>query len=704
MQEATEATVLGDFDDARFRYAGVTTSFHRRDGGFFVRTDGPDGELTDFPVAYTFGAQPLQQYLISFPGGRFQALSVAWDSRSASDGGQRWIHLYPGEDVDHRNPLHWTGVYQNWNHQCAECHSTNLRKRYDPDADTYATTWSEIDVSCEACHGPGSAHAEWAQEIADGDAEGDPAAGLAVDLKDRSGGLWEIDAATGIAERTAPRSSHTELATCGRCHARRMPIDAEFRHGRPLLDSYRPALLDVGLYHADGQILDEVYVYGSFVQSKMHRAGVSCGDCHDPHSLEIVEPDAACARCHLGAKFAATSHHFHKPDSEGASCVACHMPERVYMVVDPRRDHSFRVPRPDLSLAIGTPNACNDCHPDRTVEWAAATFADWYGDVDAERPHFARALDAGRRGRPEARRLLAEVAADPEMPAIARGTALALSSSAPHLADLGALRSGLTDPEPLVRLGAVRGTEAAAPERWSELLSPLLDDAVRTVRIEAGRTLAQLPDEAIPEASRPSFELALAEYLDAQLASADRPDGRLNLALTYAMRGRTAEAERAYLKALALDPWFSPAAVNLADLYRATGRDGDAEAVLRRLLERAPDDADARHSLGLALVRQGRRRQALAELERAAELAPWQARYAYVYGVALHSGGDTDRALEVLEDGHHRHPGDPELLTALATVNRDAGQSAEALAYARQLAALRPGDTGARRLVAELGG
>ncbi len=709
MQEVNEQTVLGDFDDATFSYAGTTTTFTRRDGAFIVRTDGPDGELTDFPVAYVFGVVPLQQYLIAFPDGRYQALSIVWDTRPAAEGGGRWVHLYPGEAIDHRDPLHWTGVYQNWNQQCAECHSTNLVKGYDPVTNTYATTWSEIDVSCEACHGPGSAHAEWAAKVAGGDAAGDPTDGLTVDLEDPSGGVWEIDATTGIAERSAARGSATEIETCGRCHARRSPIDPDYRHGRPLLDSHRLALLDENLYHADGHIQDEVYVYGSFVQSRMYRAGVTCSDCHDPHGLGIAQPDAACARCHLRAKFAEPSHHFHPPDaaggpSAGASCVACHMPSRVYMAVDSRRDHGFRIPRPDLSLDVGTPNACNDCHDDKSTEWAARAFAEWYGDVDARRPHFARALDAGRRGLPAARRLLAELAADPEMPAIARGTALAQARNRPLLADPDAIRAGLANAEPLVRLGALRGVEALDPRSWPELLAPLLDDDLRAVRIEAGRVLASLGAAALPEALRSSYELALSEYLDAQEVNADRPDGQLNLGLIYAAQGRPDEAERAYSHALRLDPWFSPAYVNLADLYRATGRDGDGEAILRRALERIPEDASVRHTLGLALVRQGRQAEATAELARAAELAPEQARYAYVHGVALHSGGESGRALEVLAAAHLKHPADPELLTALATISRDAGRSEDALRFARKLQAVRPDDPGVRQLVAELGG
>ncbi len=703
MAEATEATVLGDFDDASFSYAGVTSTFFRQGGGFFVRTDGPEGELEDYEIAYTFGVTPLQQYLIAFPGGRYQALNVVWDSRPAADGGQRWVHLYPDEAIDHDDPLHWTGVYQRWNQQCAECHSTNLQKGYDPDADAYSTTWSEIDVACEACHGPGSQHAAWAEEVARGERPAASANGLAVELEDRSGGVWEINPDTGIAERSAQPSSRQEVETCGRCHARRSPI-ADYDDGRPLLDTHRIALLDEGLYHADGHILDEVYVYGSFLQSKMYRAGVTCTDCHDPHGLEIAQPDAACARCHLNATFAVPAHHFHPPASTGASCVACHMPERDYMVVDPRRDHGFRIPRPDLSTALGTPNACSDCHRDRPLSWVTEAFARQYGDVAARRPSFAAALDAGRRGTPEARRLLADLVDDAEMPGIARATALALMRRSPAVADLEALRQGVRDSEALVRLGAARGAEVLPPELLSELLGPLLTDPVRAVRIEAGRTLASgARSQLAPELEGP-VELALAEYVDAQLANAGRPDAQLNLALVYAGQGRVDAAEAACRRALALEPRYGPAYVNLADLYRATGRDAAAGELMRRAVELLPGDAAVRHSLGLLLIRENRYGAALGELARAAGLAADASRYAYVYGVAVHSQGATDRALEVLATAAGRHPGDVEILSGLATISRDAGRLDAARDYARKLMTLRPGDPGVARLLAELGG
>jgi hypothetical protein len=275
MQVADSTTVLGNFDDASFANYGVTSTFTTRDGKYFVLTDGPDGELREYEVTYTFGVDPLQQYLIEFPGGRYQALSIAWDARPAGQGGQRWYHLYPDERIDHQDELHWTGPNQNWNYMCAECHSTDLRKNYDLGNDQYDTTWAEIDVACESCHGPGSRHVAWAESGRD---DGD------------TGLLIEFQAST----------SGTEVGACARCHSRRAVIRDEYEYGQPLMETHLPVVLEEGLYHDDGQILDEVYVYGSFLQSTMYRAGVTCSDCHEPHSLAVRAPgNQLCLTCHL---------------------------------------------------------------------------------------------------------------------------------------------------------------------------------------------------------------------------------------------------------------------------------------------------------------------------------------------------------------------------------------------------------------------
>jgi tetratricopeptide (TPR) repeat protein len=697
MAPVDDSTVLGDFDDVELVYNGVTTTFFREDGKFVVRTDGPDGALEDFEVAYTFGVEPLQQYLVEFPDGRLQTLPVCWDSRPADEGGQRWFHIYPDEAVDHRDVLHWTGPLQNWNYMCAECHSTDLRKNYDLAANRYDTTWSEIDVSCEACHGPGSLHVARAEQEKAGNKPG----GLVVSLADDGSWIFDPDAVT--ARREPPRTTRAQIETCARCHSRRTQLTDEYRHGQPLADTHRVALLDEHLYHADGQIKDEVYVYGSFLQSAMYREGVTCSDCHDPHTAELMlEGNATCVPCHKGNHFDTPEHHFHPVESTGGSCVACHMPQRTYMVVDPRRDHSFRVPRPELSVKLGTPNACNDCHTDRTAEWAAAAVSEWYGDERSNEPHYAEAIHAGRTWQPNAGRDLVAVVNDAEVPAIVRATALDLLKSffSPEAAE--AVRPALEDESPLVRAAAAETLVLLEPEARVRAGAPLLQDPVRTVRIAAARSLAEVPlDQPAPKL--PGLDRGLREYADVQTFNADRATGRMNLGRMHMQQGRLGDAERTYRSAVDLEPAFAPAAVNLADLYRAQGRDGDGERVLRDALERTPEDADLHHALGLLLVRQKKYEPGVELLQRAAALAPDQPHYTYVYAVALHSTGDVAGALETLKRAHDRYPGHTDILLTLAIFYRDAGDEDAAARHARRLLELAPGHPGATALLAELG-
>jgi predicted CXXCH cytochrome family protein len=703
MAVASEETVLGNFADATVTQGGVTSTFYRKDDRFMVRTDGPDGALHDYPIAYTFGVQPLQQYLIPFPGGRYQVLGIAWDSRPAAEGGQRWFHLYP-QAAKAGDRLHWTGLDQTWNFMCADCHSTNLQRNFDLPTVSYRTTWSEINVSCEACHGPGSRHVDWARGgAADRD---DPRKGLVVALTDAGAGRWVLDPAIGTATRTAPRRSDSQLETCGFCHARRHELTPTFGYGRPLLDSAVPALLEAGLYHVDGQILAEDYEYGSFQQSRMFQMGVTCSDCHDPHSLRLrASGNQLCAQCHLPARFDTTQHHHHPAGSAGAQCADCHMPTRTYMVVDARRDHSIRIPRPDLSAALGTPNACNACHADRTAQWAADAVARWYGPGRRPGPDWATTIAAARQGLPGTSEALAALATAPDRAPIVRATALSLFPTfagdvTPTM--IKAYLGGLHDPDPLVRVAAIEALSPFGPEQRLQLLPSLLADPVLAVRVAAARSLAVVPPDQLPAGQRTDLDRALKELEAAEMASADRPESHLALGAVDAERGDAAAAEAAYRQALRLDPQFVPAMLNLADLYRALGRDGEAETLLRQAVATAPDDAAAAHAFGLLKARQGKLEDALALLRNAATLAPDDARYAYVYAVALNTAGRSADALAVLSAANGRHPSDLDILTALATISRDAGDRPGATGYAEQLVRVAPGNAAARALLDSL--
>ena len=704
MQLATDKTVLGDFNDAEFNYFGVNSKFFMKDGKFMIHTDGPDGKLRDYEIKYTFGHYPLQQYLIEFPGGRLQALGIAWDSRPEREGGQRWFHLYPNEDIKYDDVLHWTGLNQNWNFMCAECHSTNLLKNYDAEKNTYHTTWSEINVSCEACHGPGSRHVKWAENLRDQKTpilEADK--GLVVKFHKHGEVKWSIDEHTGNAKRSGPEITNVEIETCARCHSRRGQIWDEYVYGKPIMDTHLPALLEENLYYPDGQIKAEVYEYGSFLQSKMHHKGVNCTDCHNPHSLKLRQPgNGVCVQCHLSSKYDAPSHHFHKIGSSGASCIGCHMPETTYMVVDPRYDHSMRIPRPDLSMTLASPNACNKCHSDRTPEWAAEQMDKWYGPEYRKRPSYGEALLAGRSGTPGAEALLSRIADDSSKPNIVRATALEELRDYITPDSIMTIEKGLGDDDPMVRLGALDAIESLQPRDRAQLAVNLLNDPVRAVRIKAARMLATAPRGKLTPEQNSALDKSLNEYIASQRINADRPEAHLNLGLLFAELGRFSDSESEYQKALEIQPTFVQAYVNLADLYRLEGRDDEGEKLLRQALKIAPQNGDVYHALGLLLVRQKRSGEALEALRQSAKLSPDNPYYSYVYAVALNSAGRKKEAIEFLEETHLRHPNDREILFALVTFNRDSGNLQAAKDYTQKLIELSPKNPSFRKLLEEL--
>jgi predicted CXXCH cytochrome family protein len=707
MDHATEASVLGDFNGASFDHFGVSSRFFRKDGKFMVETDGPDGTLAMFEVKYTFGVYPLQQYLIEFSDGRVQALSIAWDARPKEQGGQRWFHLYPNEEIAHDDVLHWTKLNQNWNFMCAECHSTGVRKNYDAAKDRYATTFAEIDVGCEACHGAGSSHVDWAQERKHWSLFtklDDPNMGLLERLTERRDATWIRDAETGNSRRSsAPRSLRAEVETCGLCHARRGEFSEEWRPGQWLSDTHTVSQLSPGLYHADGQMLDEVYNYGSFKQSKMFAAGVTCSDCHEPHGAKLRAPgDGVCLQCHSSDKYAAVAHHRHAQVDPPLSCASCHMPARNYMVVDPRHDHSLRIPRPDLSAQLGTPNACNDCHTDKSADWAASMIERWHGPNRKGFQNYAEAFHAVQSDQSDAEKLLAVVAADRSAPAIARATALTNLAPRISLANISLARTGLSDPDPMVRIGALDMLESVPPAQIWPLASALLSDPSRGVRVRAASLLAVVPTANQPVVDRERFEHAAAEFVAAQRLNSDRPESRSALGSFFAKRGLPADAEAEYKAAMRLSPQYAPAAANLADLYRSIGREGDGESVLRAALTASPQDAGLHHALGLTLIRLKRSDEALAEFRRAVELDPRQARFAYVYAVGLHSGSRIDDALAILKGNLAQHPADRDTLQALMAFSRDAGDVGSALEYAERLAVVLPADRNLAGLIQDL--
>ncbi|MDC0948497.1 cytochrome c3 family protein [Gammaproteobacteria bacterium] len=580
LKHADDGSVLADFDDQQVEHLGVEWRFYRQQNSYWVDTLGESGDTESFEILYTVGFEPLQQYLVELSGGRLQALDMAWDTEN-----KRWFHLYPSEVLQPNNGLHWTGPYKNWNARCAECHQTNFKKGYQPLEDRYQSQWSELTVGCEACHGPGKAHVAQALE------------------SEQAGQSYDHQRSNLVSMATAK----DELKVCAGCHSRRSALGADSPPvGSDYEDHYRLALLREPTYYADGQIRDEVYVYGSFLQSKMFDKGVSCSDCHNPHSAQLVveNPDAVCAQCHNPAgnsrfpslkktDYTASSHHHHQPASEAASCVSCHMPNTTYMQVDPRRDHSFRVPRPDLSEQLGSPNACTGCHEDQDSAWAANAIADWFVQGQHRQDHvgqiFHQAASHPNRTTADA---LKALAIDSQRAAWLRASALSYLGAMPDWVIDEDLARLLADPSPLVRQQALALHQSADDSMRAQAARALVDDPAKTVRIEAARLALDSDMRTWSQAERQSASKAIKEYQQSLIAVADFPEGQMQIGGLALHQRSMRQAASAFERASQMDPQLTDAWLVRTRLQSALGQAKRAIETLENAREFLPDDTN----------------------------------------------------------------------------------------------------------------
>ncbi|MCK9815770.1 tetratricopeptide repeat protein [Pseudomonas sp. MAFF 302046] len=679
MQQASPQSVLANFNDQTFKAEGETTRFLRRGDEFWVNTPGKDGRNADFKVAYAFGIAPLQQYLIDVGDGRLQALGIAWDTEK-----NRWFHLYPGQGVNFKDPLHWSQPNQNANFMCVECHTTGYQRHFDATTNRFDSQWNSLGVGCQACHGPASNHLAWSAAK-----KPLPHAGFAVDLKDRN--------------------ATTEIETCARCHARRAPLGDGFTVGKRLMDDYLPSPLTRELYALDGKIQEEVFEHGSFLQSKMFDKGVRCSNCHNPHSTQLKAPgNGVCLQCHNSAgkstvdgidgkglqakNYDAPEHHRHVQGQPGSQCVDCHMPGKVYMGNDYRHDHSFSLPNPLRAKKLGTSDACLSCHQGREGDKISEPFKHWSQHDTPQAPRYDESLWLIRGGRPGAAQALYEQLQRSNLPAIQRATLLGELPGYPSAQALSLARKDLGHGEPQVRESAVRAISALLPpaERTA-LLTPLLDDPVKAVRIAAARDLLGAARNGLGPAQEP-WKRAIGEYETVQSSLLERAEANLNLAMLYQANGRSADVEPLLRAALLRDPNFFPALVTLGQWLEGQGRQGEAQQLLAEALKAHGDSALLQHTQGLALVRAGHTAQAMTALTRAVELEPQNPQYAYVLAVALHGNGQVDAACRQLEQLLQQHPAQRDARLTLIQYYLESGQEPKAQVLLQGWKQLNPGD------------
>ena len=677
MELPNDQTVRADFNNSIFVNYGVTTKFFRQGDKYLVETENQSGDMEVFEVAYTFGWEPLQQYLVKFPDGRMQVLPTCWDVEK-----KEWYHLYPDEKIAPSDPLFWTRSLQNWDHMCADCHSTNLRKKFDNTSQSFSTAYSEINVSCESCHGPGREHVELARR--------------GSDFKEMpSFALADVNS-TNIAQ----------IETCAKCHARRSFVHPGHHAGSSFLDHFLPEVvqpwspdMQVPTYHVDGQIDDEVYVYGSYVQSKMFHQGVKCVDCHDPHTVKLHTYDnQLCTRCHVPNDknplgFDSPSHHFHPMGTEGAKCVECHMPHKTYMGIDDRRDHSIRIPRPDLSVRFGSPNACNQCHQDKNPQWAADAITKFKGPDRAKEVRHPEAFHAFRTGRPEAEKLLLDTCRDLESPAFTRaGAMLALRRFISDISFEEAKRN-LDSNQSVIRVAALSKLEGMPVSEIYPELVKVLSDPIRSVRTEAARLLSRAPHALFSPSDFKLFRKVFEELKLRYVSNLDRPESNLSLGILAENQNLPLEAEKHYRQAIRREDTYVPARMNLATLLSRRGKSKEAESFLREAARLQPTWGQIHYSLGLLLAEDEKRiPEAIRSLERAS--AYWQEnpRVFNNLAIAYWKNGKVEDAINSFRQAIGLQPDNPEFLQNLVQLLLQSQKWNEALPYAEKIVQLVPND------------
>jgi predicted CXXCH cytochrome family protein len=627
MDVATDSTVLGDFNNVEVEFRGKKHKFYKRDGNFYVYTEGPGGKMGEFQISYTFGIRPLQQYLVPFDKGKYQCLPIAWDAEK-----NRWFDMagmvYSPEELKPNNWLFWTNQAQNWNGVCAECHSTNLDKDYNIESDSFHTTWSDIDVNCEACHGPGSRHLEWAN-LPEGSRLFDPDMGLVL--------------------KTSGTTPKQYIEACAPCHSRRTSLGVNDHTSNEYYNNHRPQLINPPWYFEDGQILEEDYVFASFTQSKMYMHDVKCNDCHDSHSTKIkFDGNALCTQCHRADEYDTYQHHFHKYANEtgkpvidkfgkevkvgeGALCKTCHMPGRYYMGIDFRRDHSLRVPRPDLSIKYNVPNACNDCHADKSYQWSEDYIKKYFGE--RKKFSYASVLADGYEQKHGADTSLIKLIKSDLYPEIVRATALQYLSSYNTKAVDETIRLMLNDPEPIIRETAVNVFNSDDQTDFIKTLVPVLNDPITMVRITAANRLSAFPEESFTEPQFQTLSSVLNEYLKTLEYTADFPTGKFNLGSFYSNKGDFTKAEKFYNRAIQEDSLFYPAKSNLALLYYNQGRLKEAENLFLNLIKNHKEYTQGEYYLGLLYAEQKRYKEAAEILEKATKKSDVNPRIYYNLGL-----------------------------------------------------------------------
>ena len=662
MDHATNETVLGNFDNATTTHFSQRATFSRKNGKFLA-TLTEAGEATQYTVSYVFGHYPLQQYLIETEKGRLQVFPFAWDSRDEKEGGQRWYPNYQDEDIGVNDRLHWKQPMQNWNGMCADCHSTGLTRNFDADTLAFNSHFDAINVSCASCHGDMANHYKLDSNALSSTHASKTDTAISNDTapyshntlsrgEQKAMGQWLLKEGDKIAswqelengQYKPAKRDNSFMDTCFGCHSLRSPLTDGINPEHHYLDQFTPSLLISPLYFADGQIKEEVYVYGSFLQSRMYEAGVNCIDCHNPHTMKLkVEGNGLCLQCHSAQAYEGEKHTNHPSDSEASQCVNCHMPTRTFMGVDARRDHSFSIPTPHVSSKTGAPNACLNCHENNN-DWVSKQLNEWYGrdsTLNSDEEKYIAFMHGEAMGKNEMLRL----AHAKTLPVIKRATVVIMLSSRIETLTDRDLRPFIRNKEPLLRLAAAQAGRALPTGERLKSYKGLLNDKYKSVRVAAVNNLIGLGIDSA------AFNEALDELKASNIINQWRGEGNLNQSMIEYQLGNIQETETLLKQGIKVDPFFEANYINLAELYRSQNKAELEKQTLEEAVKAIPNSDIVYYSLGMLNIRQQNKPAAVKLFKKASELAPTNTQNWYIYALALDNIGKTQNAITVLKEG-----------------------------------------------------
>ncbi|TKB02430.1 ammonia-forming cytochrome c nitrite reductase subunit c552 [Alteromonas portus] len=665
MDHATNSSVFADFDNSTIKHFTQTAHFFKNGSKFFAKlTEG--GVTTTFPITYVFGHYPLQQYLVETQTGQFQVFPFAWDTRDKKEGGQRWYPNYPSEDMAINDRLHWKQPLQNWNGMCADCHSSGLKRNFDTDTLSFNSQFDEINVSCKSCHGDVLSHTvNNNSDFEENDTELSHLSGPVDESRkkftikphslsqneQKSLGKWLLKEGSSIAswhekkdgEFVPASRNNSFMDTCFACHSLRSALTDGIEPQQPFLDQFSPSLLISPLYFADGQIREEVYVYGSFLQSRMYDAGVNCIDCHSPHSMKLkIEGNGLCLQCHSVDTFQGEIHSKHTQSEEANQCINCHMPSRTYMGVDARRDHSFSIPTPHISAKTDAPNACINCH-DKDNAWVSKQLIQWYGR-DSTLSSIEEDYVSLMHGNTFSNQAILRIAHSASLPVIKRATALTMLPSTNQPLNNKDLRHFIQSKEPLIRLAAAQAGRALPLHERMKTYVKLLDDEYRAIRIAAANNLIGSGLKS------KSFSSALSELTLSNKINQWRGEGSLNQSLVEYKLGNVGQAEELLKQGIIVDPYFEASYINLAEFYRAQHKTQLEKQILLNGAENMPKSDLFNYALGMFYIRNQDKPTALTYFKKATALAPDKPQNWYVYALALDSIGETETGVSILKN------------------------------------------------------